>query len=141
MDTVTNVQLLDDPTPFSSRFNWPLLSTRKTNIDLDRVSATPFSTALNLPLLSHSQNSSTELRTDDPTPLSSRLNWPLLSGRGGNVELATDNPTPLSSMLNLPLLSDRNTVAGGEVSGGARGGSDNAFSRFIRQIVTGEVQK
>lgn len=142
METITKVKLLDDSTPFSSRLNLPLLSNRKADIDLERVGPTPFSSMLNLPLLSSSQNSSTELRTNDPTPFSSLFKWPLLSGRGSNVELLTNNPTPLSSMLNLPLLSDSSTVAGGEVSTGSGSGrgSDNAVSKFIRQIITGEVQ-
>lgn len=141
MSDQSKLQLLDDPTPFSSRFNWPLLSSRKPAIDLSAVSATPLSSRLKLPLLSQSRMVATELMTDTPTPLSSRLNLPLLSGRGSSTELWTRNPTPLSSTLNLPLLSDRATVAGGAVSGGTAGGADNAFSKFIRQIVTGEVQK
>lgn len=137
----TTEQLTDDPTPFSSKFGWPLLSNRDPNIDLDSVSSTPFSKMLNLPLLSQARTTQAELKTDDPAPFSRMLNLPLLSGRSGNVELKTDDPTPLSRALNMPLLSDRETVAGGEVSGTRSGTPDNAFSRFIRQIITGEVQK
>ncbi|TCM78347.1 hypothetical protein [Rhodovulum steppense] len=137
-----NDQLIDDPTPLSSRFNWPLLSSRKSAVNLAGVGPTPFSSALGLSLLSsRSGAGAMELRTGDPTPFSSRFNWPLLSERRGNVELSTGDSTPLSSKLNLPLLSDRATVAGGEVSGGGSGLPDGAFGRFIRQIITGEVQK
>lgn len=138
-DTKTNVELVEDPTPLSSRMGWSLLSDRKPNINLDGVSSTPFSNMLNLSLLSE-RKTSVELKTDDPTPLSSMFKWPTLSSRGAGVELKTDDPTPLSSALNWPLLSDKPTVMGGEVTSGS-GGSDYGGSKFIKQIMTGEVQK
>lgn len=141
MPDASNELKTDDPTPLSSRMGWALLSNRKPNIDLDRVSSTPFSDMLNWPLLSQSRATSVEIKTDDPTPLSSRLNWPLLRKSGSNVALSTDNPTPLSSALNWPLLSDRTTLAGGEVSSGGTTRSADPVSKFIRQIITGEVQK
>lgn len=115
-DKTNTEKLTSDPTPLSSMMNWPLLSSRKSNV---------------------------ELKTDDPTPLSSQMNWPLIGGRGeGNVELTTSDPTPLSRMMNWPLLSDKATMFDTEVgttSGGkAQGGG---FSAFLRQIMTGEVQK
>jgi len=137
----TTDKLIDDPTPLSSRMNWPLLSSREPNIDLQGVSATPCSNMLNLPLLSQRQSSSTSVKTEDPTPFSSRFNWPLLSARGSNTELSTDNPTPLSSALNLPLLSDRSTYAATDRPHGTGMASDGPFAKFIRQIITGEVQK
>ncbi|MBL3562303.1 hypothetical protein [Rhodovulum sulfidophilum] len=110
-------QLLDDPTPFSNRMNWPLLS---------------------------SSNSKTELKTDDPTPLSSQLRWPLLSGRKSQVELTTGS-TPISDMMKWPLLSSKSTMFDTELPS-AKGGNgkstgDSPVSKFIRGIVTGEPQK
>ncbi|MBN2905729.1 MAG: hypothetical protein JXJ18_03360 [Rhodobacteraceae bacterium] len=109
------VQLTDDATPLSTRMNWPLLSGRKSNI---------------------------ELKTDDPTPLSSQMKWPLLSGRKSNIELMTGNPTPFSAMMKWPVLSDK-TMFNSDLSTGASssGSGDSPVSRFLRQIVTGEVQK
>ncbi|TCP62906.1 hypothetical protein EV663_101166 [Rhodovulum bhavnagarense] len=110
-------KLTSDPTPFSKMMNWPLLSSRKSNL---------------------------ELKTEDPTPLSSRMNWPLLGGIGeGHVELMTSTPTPFSSRMNWPLLSDKATMFDtelGETSGGKSNGN-GGFSKFLRQIMTGEVEK
>lgn len=109
-------KLTSDPTPLSSRMNWPLLSSRKSNI---------------------------ELKTSDPTPLSSQMNWPLLRNIGeGHVELMTGTPTPLSSRMNWPLLSDKATMFDTEL-GQTEGGKGNGggFSKFLRQIMSGEVQK
>lgn len=107
-------QLSNDPTPLSSSMNWPLLSTRKSNI---------------------------ELKTDDPTPLSSQMNWPLLSARASNIELTTADPTPFSRMMNWPLLSDKPTMFDTELGTPASGKANGGFSAFLRQIMTGEVQK
>lgn len=45
------------------------------------------------------------LETD--TPLSSRMGWPLLSGRKPNIELKTGRATMFSDMLGWPLLSHK----------------------------------
>jgi len=131
--------LTDVPTPLSTRMGWPLLSSRESNINLDSVSSTPFSDIFHLPMLSSSQSSSTELRTETPTPLSDRFGWALLSSRSSSVELKTDDPTPLSSMLNLPLLTDRSRVEPGQkLSDSDRATSGGAVAGFIRGVVSGE---
>lgn len=114
-------KLSDEQYPLSSMFKWPLLSSRKSDI---------------------------QLKTDDPTPLSSQMNWPLLNDRlgEGRVELMTDTPTPLSSRMGWPLLSDKSTMFDTELStpGGSTGSTssgDSPFSKFLRGIMTGEVQK
>ncbi|WP_132693098.1 hypothetical protein [Rhodovulum steppense] len=112
-------QLSDDATPLSSKMNWPLLSDRKSNV---------------------------ELSTADPTPFSSKMNWPLIGGRGeGNVELMTDNPTIFSSKMGWPLLSDKATMFDTQLNTAQGGAStstgDGGFSKFLRGIMTGEVQK
>lgn len=166
----TRKLMTDNPTPLSSRFGWPLLTERKPNVDLKGIGATPFSDRFNLPLLTGSRGSSDtaltdnptpfssrlglpllsqrrsdiELPTDNPTPLSSRLGLPLLTSRGSNIELLTGNPTPLSSALGLPLLSgERATGSASQRTGGGSGtdGGNGPVARFLRQIVTGEVQK
>ncbi|PTW51302.1 hypothetical protein [Rhodovulum kholense] len=109
-------QLLEDPTPFSNRMNWPLLS---------------------------ASNSKTELKTDDPTPFSSQFKWPLLSGRKSQVELTTGT-TPLSDMMKWPLLSNKATMFDTELpsaGGGSKATGDSPVSKFIRGIMTGEPQK
>ncbi|MBL3568680.1 hypothetical protein BV509_16295 [Rhodovulum sulfidophilum] len=143
--------MTDTPTPLSSRFGWPLLSNRKPDVELGKVRDHPLSDALNLPLLSERQGSSTKLMTDMPTPFSSRFGWPLLSGRRSDLKLMTDNPTPFSAALGLPLLSASETDTGAAPkTGGARNmswrtgqgsGSDGPVAKFIRQVITGEVQK
>ncbi|GAA0298614.1 hypothetical protein [Rhodovulum strictum] len=112
-------QLSNEATPLSSKMNWPLLSGRKTNV---------------------------ELKTDDPTPFSSKMNWPLIGGRGeGNVELMTGNPTIFSSKMGWPLLSDKPTMFDTQLNttqgGGSSSTGDGGFSKFLRGIMTGEVQK
>jgi len=103
--------------PLSSQFKWPLLSSRKPDV---------------------------QLKTDEPTPFSSQMNWPLLNyGLGeGRVELMTDNPTIFSSRMGWPLLSEKSTMFDTELPGaeGSSGG-DSPFSKFMRGIMSGEVQK
>jgi len=115
---MTDVQLkTNEPTPLSSRFNWPLLSSRKSDV---------------------------QLKTDEPTFFSSQFNWPLLSGRKGNVELMSDNPTPFSKQFGWQLLSDKPTMFDTQLStssGGSASTGDSPFSKFLRGIMSGEVQK
>ncbi|MBK5933153.1 hypothetical protein C8N32_10843 [Rhodovulum imhoffii] len=119
-DTMFNADALktDDPTPLSSRMNWQLLS---DNPD------TPMSVK--------------ELKTDDPTPFSRFMKLPLLSDRKSSIKLMTDNPTPFSSRMGWDLLSDKTPFEStpGTAKTGEKG--EGAFSRFLRGIVTGEVQK
>lgn len=103
--------------PLSSQMKWPLLSSRKPNV---------------------------ELKTDDPTPFSNAFNWPLLNDRlgEGRVELMTDQPTIFSSRMGWPLLSDKSTMFDTELPGSeGTSDGDSPFSKFMRSIMTGEVQK
>lgn len=80
-----------------------------TDIDFKGGSTTPFSDMLGFACLSERKPSTIDLMTDNPTPLSRTMNWPLLNydlGEG-RVELTTADPTPLSSRMGWSLLSDR----------------------------------
>ncbi|TCP42273.1 hypothetical protein [Rhodovulum marinum] len=79
-----------------------------TDVNIDREkSTTPFSDMLGFATLSD-RKSATELKTDNPTPLSNQMGWPLLGGTGeGNVDLTDVDPYPLSSRMGWKLLSDR----------------------------------
>ncbi|MBK1636035.1 hypothetical protein [Rhodovulum adriaticum] len=115
--------------------------TDKTNSEILTSDPTPLSSMMNWPLLSN-RKSNVELKTDDPTPLSSQMNWPLIGGRGeGNVELTTNDPTPFSRMMNWPLLSDKATMFDTEVGSTSSENKGGGFSAFMRSIMTGEPQK
>lgn len=78
------------------------------------------------------------------TPLSDMMKWPLLSGRATSVELKTNDPTPFSSAMKWPLLSTKATMFDTELTtpgASASNGSDSAFNKFIRSVMTGEPQK
>jgi len=77
--------------------------------DLKTDDATPLSSRMNWPLLSE-RKPSFDLHKYSATPLSDMLNWPLLSQKqGSSTELRTGDPTPFSSRFNWPLLSARKT--------------------------------
>ncbi|ARE39434.1 hypothetical protein RGUI_1293 [Rhodovulum sp. P5] len=103
----------------------------------------PLSNMLNLPLLS-SRKTDVQLKTDDATPLSSQMNWPLLDYTlgEGRVELMTDSPTVFSSRMGWPLLSDKPTMFDTELPGSeSKSSGESPFGKFMRGIMSGEVQK
>ncbi|MCO8146498.1 hypothetical protein NHN26_14840 [Rhodovulum tesquicola] len=83
-----------------------------TDVKIDRTkSTTMFSDALGFALLSD-KKPNIELKTSNPTPLSSKMGWDLLGGKGeGNVELTTSEPYPLSARMGWKLLSERKYYA------------------------------
>ncbi|PTW49567.1 hypothetical protein [Rhodovulum kholense] len=77
--------MTDSPTPFSSRFGWPLLSGRRSDLALMTDNPTPFSAALGLPLLSKSE---TNVGTDPKGGSTSHRPWTARQGSGSDGPVA-----------------------------------------------------
>ena len=94
----TSVTLSPDPTPLSTKLGWKVLSSDKPKAELKPDWT--LSGVLGWKLLASATASEVPQRkvlSDDATPLSSAIGWPLLS----------KDPTPLSSKFGWKVLSDR----------------------------------